>query len=65
MQDGKLDDVLLVVSIVLIIISSLFVGARLWARFVVLRKAGWDDYTIIPAYVSCSQDVINRFMSPF
>ena len=53
MQDDSLGDKsLLAVSIVLITISSLFVGARLWARFVVLRKAGWDDYTIIPAYVS-------------
>lgn len=51
MQDEMRGDILLVVAITLTIISTIFVGARLWARFIILRKAGWDDYTIIPAYV--------------
>jgi fucose permease len=39
------------VSAATLAICSLFVGLRLISRFVVVRKAGWDDYTIILAWL--------------
>ena len=52
MEGTARDNALLVVAICLTAITSIFLAARLWARFVKLRKVGLDDYTIIPAYVS-------------
>lgn len=39
------------VSAATLVLSSLFVGFRLISRFAVLRKPGWDDYTIIVAWI--------------
>ena len=55
MKDDTRGNALLVVAICLITITTAFVAARLWARFVMLRKAGLDDYTIIPAYVCTTE----------
>lgn len=34
-----------------LVLCSLFVGLRLISRFAVVRKPGWDDYTIIVAWI--------------
>lgn len=39
------------VSAATLAICSLFVGLRLISRFAVVRKPGWDDYTMILAWV--------------
>jgi len=39
------------VSAATLALSSLFVGLRLISRFVVVRKPGWDDYTMIAAWI--------------
>ena len=39
------------VSAVTLVICSLFVCLRLVSRFFVVRKAGWDDYTMILAWI--------------
>jgi hypothetical protein len=39
------------VSAATMAICSLFVGLRLISRFAVVRKPGWDDYTMILAWV--------------
>jgi hypothetical protein len=38
--------------LVTFILSSLFVAARLVSRFGIVKRHGWDDYTIIVAWVS-------------
>jgi hypothetical protein len=39
------------VSAATLAICSLFVGLRLISRFAVVRKPGWDDYTMILAWL--------------
>ncbi|KAF1849826.1 MFS monosaccharide transporter-like protein [Cucurbitaria berberidis CBS 394.84] len=39
------------VSAAILAISSIFVGFRLISRFAVVRKPGWDDYTMIVAWM--------------
>ena len=34
-----------------LVLCSLFVGFRLISRFAIVRKAGWDDYTMIVAWL--------------
>ena len=43
--------VVLGVSAATLAICSVFVGFRLISRFLVVRKPGWDDYTMILAWV--------------
>lgn len=43
--------VVLGVSAATLAICSLFVGLRLISRFAVVRKPGWDDYTMILAWL--------------
>ena len=38
-------------SIAFIVVSLIVVAARLWARFFILRKPGWDDTLICFALV--------------
>lgn len=42
---------LYITSVVMVILSGLFVMARCVTRIWVLGKLGWDDYTIIVALV--------------
>jgi hypothetical protein len=39
------------VSAATLALCSLFVGFRLISRFCVVRKPGWDDYTMIAAWL--------------
>lgn len=39
------------VSAATLVLCSIFVALRLISRFVVVRKPGWDDYTMILAWV--------------
>jgi hypothetical protein len=39
------------VSAATLAVCSLFVGLRLISRFLVVRKPGWDDYTMILAWI--------------
>jgi hypothetical protein len=39
------------VSAATLALCSLFVGLRLVSRFLVVRKPGWDDYTMILAWI--------------
>ena len=39
------------VSAATLAMCSLFVGFRLISRFVVVKKPGWDDYTMIAAWL--------------
>lgn len=41
----------LAVSATTLALCSLFTAFRLLSRFAVVRKAGWDDYTIIVAWM--------------
>jgi hypothetical protein len=43
--------VVLGVSAATLAICSVFVGFRLISRFLVVRKPGWDDYTMLLAWV--------------
>lgn len=43
--------VVLGVSAATLALCSLFVGLRLASRFAIVRKAGWDDYTMIAAWL--------------
>jgi hypothetical protein len=38
--------------IAMFVITCGVVGARLWARFVIKRTVGWDDWLIIASMVS-------------
>ena|SRR6266498_529200 len=42
---------LVVISILLTVLSALIVAARVWARFVLIRKPGLDDGLIVVALV--------------
>lgn len=42
--------VVLGVSAAVLVLSTLFVVCRLISRFFVVRKPGWDDYTMIMAW---------------
>ena len=42
----------LAVTAAMFVCSTVFVALRLIARFWVVRRSGWDDYTIILAWVS-------------
>ena len=51
---GHVDDrgpVVLGVSIAMIVVSSVFVGLRFVSRIGIVRRVGWDDYTILIAWV--------------
>jgi hypothetical protein len=39
------------VSAATLAVCSLFVGLRMISRFVVVRRPGWDDYTILLAWL--------------
>ncbi|KAF1940183.1 MFS general substrate transporter [Clathrospora elynae] len=43
--------VVMCVSAATLVLCSLFVGFRLVSRFMVVRKTGWDDYTMIAAWL--------------
>ncbi|KAL6707885.1 hypothetical protein ACN47E_003559 [Coniothyrium glycines] len=52
--DGPIDTrapVVLAVSAAVLGLSSVFVAFRLISRFLVVRKAGWDDHTMIVAWI--------------
>lgn len=38
-------------SVVLFTFASMTLCARLWVRFKILGRAGWDDYLIVAAMV--------------
>ena len=42
---------LLVITIIALVLVPVVVIARLWARFVILRKPGWDDFLLCIAMV--------------
>ena len=42
---------LFVITVVTLVLVPIVVSARLWARFVVLRKPGWDDFLLCIAMV--------------
>ena len=42
---------LFVITVVTLVLVPIVVSARLWARFVVLRKPGWDDFLLCFAMV--------------
>ena len=44
--------VVLGVTAAMLVTSTAFVGFRMISRFWVVRKPGWDDYTMILAWVS-------------
>jgi hypothetical protein len=43
--------VVLGVSTAMITVSSVFVGLRFASRIGIVRRVGWDDYTILIAWV--------------
>jgi hypothetical protein len=45
-----------ITAVVMIVLSGLFVIARITTRFWMLGKLGWDDITIIVALVSDTHD---------
>ena len=53
---------LFVITVVTLTLIPIVVSARLWARFVVLRKPGWDDFLLCIAMVRtayCLSKTIN------
>jgi hypothetical protein len=43
--------VVLGVSVAMIVVSSVFVALRFVSRVGIVRRVGWDDYTILLAWV--------------
>lgn len=52
----------LVVGIVFTTITTLVFFARLWARFVILRKTAADDYTAIVSYVCMRVSTAQQYL---
>ncbi|KAL4779849.1 hypothetical protein BJX76DRAFT_361400 [Aspergillus varians] len=52
---------LLVVGVVLLIVSSIMLGLRLWVRIQMKRSAGWDDSIMVAAilFIICSTVTAN------
>lgn len=51
---GNVDDrgpVVLAVTIAMLVISSFFIILRFVSRIGIVRRVGWDDYTILIAWV--------------
>lgn len=44
--------VVFAVTTAMMVITTIFVGLRLFSRFYVVRRISWDDYFIILAWVS-------------
>ncbi len=55
----------MIIAIVLGVIGTIVVFARLYARFIVIRRPGIDDYLIIVAWVrrSCPHSVVSSSCS--
>lgn len=41
-------------------IASVFAAGRLISRFGIVKRHGWDDYTFIVAWVSCTHACAHR-----
>lgn len=49
--------VVLGVTAAMLVTSTVFVAFRMISRFWVVRKPGWDDYTMILAWVSKNESM--------